>query len=67
MIFDDHLIAVDKSENRQKSAKNPSEWMPPNISFHCGYVSIWIEIKYLWELTVTTAEYNFLDSTLTSC
>ena len=67
MIFDDHLIAVDKSENRQKSAKNPSEWMPPNISFHCEYVSIWIEIKYLWELTVTTAEYNFLDSTLTSC
>ena len=67
MIFDDHLIAVDKSENRQKSAKNPSEWMPPNSSFHCEYVSIWIEIKYLWELTVTTAEYNFLDSTLTSC
>ena len=68
MIFDGHLIAVDDYENQsEKKAKNPSEWMPPNISFHCEYVSIWIEIKYLWELTVTTAEYNFLDSTLTSC
>lgn len=68
MIFDGHLIAVDDYENQsKKKAKNPSEWMPPNIAFHCEYVSIWIEIKYLWELTVTTAEYNFLDSTLTSC
>lgn len=68
MIFDGHLIAVDDYENQsEKKAKNPSEWMPPNIAFHCEYVSIWIEIKYLWELTVTTAEYNFLDSTLTSC
>ena len=68
MIFEGHLIAVDDYENQsEKKAKNPSEWMPPNIAFHCEYVSIWIEIKYLWELTVTTAEYNFLDSTLTSC
>ena len=68
MIFDGHLIAVDDYENQsEKKAKNPSEWMPPNIAFHCEYISIWIEIKYLWELTVTSAEYNFLDSTLTSC
>ena len=68
MIFDGHLIAVDDYENQsEKKAKNPSEWMPPNTAFHCEYISIWIEIKYLWELTVTSAEYNFLDSTLTSC
>jgi len=68
MIFDGHLIAVDDYENQsEKKAKNPSEWMPPNTAFHCEYISIWIEIKYLWELTVTSAEYNFLESTLTSC
>ena len=66
-VSDNLNFIYDKSENRQKSAKNPSEWMPPNSSFHCEYVSIWIEIKYLWELTVTTAEYNFLESTLSSC
>lgn len=67
MIFDDHLIAVDKYQNRQKGAKDPSEWMPANSNFHCEYVAIWIEIKYLWELTVTTSEYKFLDTVISSC
>ena len=67
MIFDDHLIAVDKYQNRQKGAKDPSEWMPANSNFHCEYVAIWIEIKYLWELTVTSSEYKFLDTVISSC
>ena len=67
MLFEDHLIAVDKYENRQKGAKDPSEWMPTNQDFHCKYVAIWIEIKYLWELAITSPEYKFLDSTISSC
>ncbi len=67
MIFDDHLIAVDKYQNRQKGAKDPSEWMPANSDFHCEYVAIWIEIKYLWELTITSSEYKFLDTVTSSC
>ena len=67
MIFDDHLIAVDKYQNRQKGAKDPSEWMPANSDFHCEYVAIWIEIKYLWELTITSSEYKFLDTVISSC
>ena len=67
MIFEDHLIAVDKYQNRQKGAKDPSEWMPANSDFHCEYVAIWIEIKYLWELTITSSEYKFLDTVISSC
>lgn len=67
MIFEDHLIAVDKQQNRQKGAKDPSEWMPANSDFHCEYVAIWIEIKYLWELTITSSEYKFLDTVISSC
>lgn len=67
MIFEDHLIAVDKHQNRQKGAKDPSEWMPANSDFHCEYVAIWIEIKYLWELTITSSEYKFLDTVISSC
>ena len=67
MIFDDHLIAVDKYQNRQKGAKDPSEWMPANSDFHCEYVAIWIEIKYLWELTITSSEYKFLDTVISNC
>ena len=65
--YENHLIAVDKSANRQKGKDAPNEWMPPNTNFHCEYISIWVEIKYLWELTVTTAEYNFLSNTLSNC
>ena len=30
--------------------------------YHCEYAANWITIKYLWELTVTTQEYNFLQN-----
>ena len=65
--YEDHLIAVDNSTNREKGKRAPQEWMPPNSSYHCEYISIWIEIKYLWELSITTLEYNFLSNLLSDC
>lgn len=65
--YEDHLIAVDNSTNREKGKSAPHEWMPPNSSYHCEYISIWIEIKYLWELSITTLEYNFLSNLLIDC
>lgn len=65
--FEDHLIAVESSTNREKGKSAPHEWMPPNINYHCDYVVVWIEIKYLWELTLTTSEYNFLFDLLSEC
>lgn len=35
----DNLILVDASLNRQKGAKSPIEWMPPNHSYRCKYLS----------------------------
>ena len=66
-VFEHHLIAVDKGENRSKGKKPPHEWMPPNSDYHCEYASNWITIKYLWELTVTTQEYNFLQNLIQNC
>ena len=65
--YEDHLIAVDKSANRQKGKDAPHEWMPYNTSYQCQYVATWIEIKYLWELSVTSTEYNFLSYFLGNC
>lgn len=43
-----NLILVNSSLNRQKGAKGPREWMPPNRSYHCIYLKKWraVEQKY---------------------
>ena len=66
-LFEHHLIAVDKGENRTKGKRPPQEWMPPNTEYHCEYGANWINIKYLWELTITTQEYNFLQNLMQNC
>ncbi len=40
-----NLIPVYKSLNRQKGAKGPTRWMPPNKKFHCEYVTRWKAVK----------------------
>ena len=61
------LIAVTASSNRSKSDRDPAEWMPPNASYHCTYVRIWIEIKRAWDLSVDQAEHDYLANKLASC
>lgn len=50
--YDNHLIAVSKSANRNKSDKSPIEWLPPNEEYQCEYVREWYKIKSDWGLTV---------------
>lgn len=50
--YDNHLIAVSKSANRNKSDKSPVEWLPPNEEYQCEYVREWYKIKSDWGLTV---------------
>ena len=61
------LIAVTGSSNSSKGADDPAEWMPPNASYHCEYVRIWIEIKRAWDLSVDQAEHDYLANKLASC
>ncbi len=51
-----HLIAVEARANRQKGAKDPSEWMPPNESFHCAYLLAWVGVKDAWGLSMDEVE-----------
>jgi hypothetical protein len=41
----DNLVLVKASLNRQKGAKGPTEWLPPNKSYHCQYLERWNRIK----------------------
>jgi len=50
--YDNHLIAVSKSANRNKSDKSPVEWLPPNKDYQCEYVREWFKIKTAWGLAI---------------
>lgn len=52
----DHLIAVSKSANRSKGAKDPSAWMPPNLAYWQEYMFVWGKIKKEWELEIDLDE-----------
>ncbi len=50
--YENHLIAVSKSVNRNKSDKSPIEWLPPNEEYQCEYVREWYKIKTAWGLSI---------------
>ena len=62
-----HLIAVDDGTNQSKGHRDPADWMPPNLDFHCAYIEAWLAVKVKWELTVDSAEETAITSTLASC
>jgi len=61
------LIAVTARSNRSKGERDPAEWMPTSVSYHCEYARIWVQIKRAWDLSVDPAENTFLTRTLASC
>ena len=52
----DHLIAVYRGANRSKGARDPARWLPPNEVYHQEYVTIWLEIKEKWGLSMDPEE-----------
>jgi len=62
-----HLIAVTSSANRSKGSRGPDEWKPPDETYWCTYADTWVDIKVRWELSVTTAEMDALQSMLSTC
>lgn len=46
----ENLLAVTARYNRQKGAKGPTEWMPPDPTYHCRYLKQWMAIKTKYRL-----------------
>ena len=67
IIHSDHLIAVSKTMNRQKKAKGPDQWKPPNRHYWCAYAEQWTQIKKRWDLSATTAEWAALEEMAIRC
>jgi hypothetical protein len=60
------LWAVTASSNRSKGDRDPSAWMPPRTAIHCDYVKSWVNVKYRYNLSVTSAERSAIQSTINS-
>ncbi len=54
------LIAVDKSANRSKADKDPSDWLPSNAKYNCEYIKLWQEVKKKWKLEMDEKEKKFI-------
>ncbi len=54
------LIAVTAKSNRAKADKDPAEWLPPTATYHCAYVTGWVETKLRWALAADDREREAL-------
>ncbi|KAF2876608.1 hypothetical protein BDV95DRAFT_483282 [Massariosphaeria phaeospora] len=61
------LIAVTDNVNQEKGDKGPEAWKPPLTSYYCTYSKIWIKVKSVYSLTITSAEKSALTSMLNTC
>jgi len=66
-LTDPQLIAVTDNVNQSKSDKSPDAWKPPLTSYYCTYARMWVRVKYVWGLTVTSAEKSAVTSMLATC
>jgi hypothetical protein len=67
MTFRGSLLGVSAAVNRSKSDQDPADWLPPNETFHCDYVALWIEVKTIWDLSVDDAELTALEGLSAWC
>ncbi|PWW80272.1 hypothetical protein C7212DRAFT_306366 [Tuber magnatum] len=61
------LIAVTDNVNQAKGDKSPDAWKPPLTSYYCTYACMWVKVKYVWALSVKSAERSALTSMLNTC
>jgi hypothetical protein len=61
------LIAVTASSNRSKSDRDPADWLPPNLSYHCQYITDWMKVKIFWRLSVDEREFQALRRVAAGC
>ncbi|KAF2639976.1 hypothetical protein P280DRAFT_490391 [Massarina eburnea CBS 473.64] len=61
------LLAVTDNVNSAKGDKGPEDWKPPLTSYYCTYAKMWVKVKSVYSLTITSAEKTALTSMLGTC
>lgn len=64
---DRDLVAVTNSVNREKSDKDPKEWMPPLDEVKCQYLEEWTVVKTRWKLSADQDEVDALKDLSSDC
>lgn len=61
------LLAVTDNVNESKGDQGPEDWKPPLTSYYCTYAEMWVKVKSVYGLTITSAEKSALTSMLATC
>jgi poly-gamma-glutamate capsule biosynthesis protein CapA/YwtB (metallophosphatase superfamily) len=61
------LLAVTAAAAKAKAGREPTEWLPSNVTFRCGYLAWWVAVKWRWRLSVNAGEKSFLSKHLATC
>lgn len=61
------LLAVTDDVNESKGDLGPEDWKPPLTLYYCTYAKMWIKVKSVYSLTITSAEKSALTSMLNTC
>lgn len=61
------LIAVDGPTNNSKGAKTISQWTPPNPSYQCEYAASYVEVAYLYQLSMSSTDKAAATRILEAC
>jgi hypothetical protein len=63
----DNLILAKASLNRQKGAKGPAEWLPPNYPYRCEYIGRFNAVMHKYELTYIPSEQRIVNRMIKAC
>ena len=61
------LNVVSKNENAKKGEKDPSNYLPPLVSYRCTYLANWVAVKVQWKLSMDQSEYGRVKKLLQGC
>jgi hypothetical protein len=62
-----NLIAVDGPTNQSKGDSGPATWQPPNTTFRCAWDRRYVQVTYKYRLTLPSADWDTLETTLAGC
>jgi hypothetical protein len=65
--IDYNLLAVDGTANQDKGDKTPSNWLPPNRTYHCYYVGKYLSAAQHYGLPITRADRRVMAKVARSC
>jgi hypothetical protein len=63
----DNLILAKVSLNRQKGAKGPAEWLPPNFPYRCEYIAHFNAVMVKYELFYVPSEQRIINRMVNAC